>query len=200
MTVDKWRDKWRSPANKSLMRSFGMGVNSWTSGSVTSAISNAGDVVGYSWIAGDQFHHGFLWRDGKMIDLGTLGTDTCSAALALNSRGQLVGASQAAAGACGQFTTAFLWESGGPMVDLNALVPSDSDAHLVAGVAINEKGEIVAAGAPPGCPVLNSDPCHHAYALIPCDENHPDIEGCDYGLVDAPRSPQRVRKEPASRR
>jgi len=162
-------------------------------GSAASAINSAGDVVGYAFVAGpNQYHHGFLWRDGRMIDLGTLGNDTCSAALALNSHGQVVGASQAAAGACDPFTTAFLWENGGPMTDLNALVPFGSDVHLVAALAINERGEIVAAGAPPGCAVLNSDPCHHIYALIPCDEHHADIEGCDYGLIDAPRSLQRV--------
>ena len=69
------------------------------------------------------------------------------------------------------------------MVDLNSLVTPGSGAHLVAAEAINERGEIVAAGALPGCPVGNTDSCQHIYALIPCDDDHPGIEGCDYSLV-----------------
>jgi probable HAF family extracellular repeat protein len=152
-------------------------------GSYPEGINNAGEVAGFAVIPGSaQYHHGFLWRDGVMIDLGTLGDDICSVALALNSRGQVVGASQSAAGGCDPWTTAFLWENGGPMVDLNSLIPRRSGVHLGAAEAINERGEIVAAGAPPGCDMLN-EACQHIYGLIPCDEDHPGVDGCDYSLV-----------------
>ncbi len=75
------------------------------------------------------------------------------------------------------------------MVDLDALIPTLPGVHLVAAEAINQRGEIAAAGAPPGCDVLNADPCQHIYALIPCDEDHPNVIGCDYSLVaSAPAS------------
>jgi probable HAF family extracellular repeat protein len=161
-------------------------------GSYARGINNAGEIAGFSTLPGDQNHDAFLWRDGVMIDLGTLNRDPCSDALALNSKGQIVGASQSAAGQCGPWTTAFLWENGGPMVDLNSLVASGTGVHLVAAEAINDRGEIVVAGAPPGCPVGNSDPCQRVYALIPCDEDHRGIEGCDYDMVetDAPVTPR----------
>jgi probable HAF family extracellular repeat protein len=34
-------------------------------------MNNGGQVVGTSNLAGDATHHGFLWDDGKLIDLGT---------------------------------------------------------------------------------------------------------------------------------
>jgi len=70
------------------------------------------------------------------------------------------------------------------MVDLNLLVPPGSGVHLSAAEAINDRGEMVVAGAPPGCDVLN-EACQHIYALIPCDEEHPPSDSCDYRLVNA---------------
>ena len=39
-------------------------------------------------------------------------------------------------------------------------------------------------GSPLGCAPINAEACGHAYILIPCDENHPNLNGCDYGMVD----------------
>ena len=170
-------------------------------------INDAGEVTGLATLQGDQVNHGFLWRKGVMTDLGTLDGDPCSDALGVGSKGQVVGASQSAAGGCGEWTTAFLWEDPGPSVDLNSLVPSGSGVHLFAGFWTNEIGEIVAGGTPPSCD--NGDTCGHAYVLIPCDEHHPGVEGCDYGLVDPsaeayspvpPYAPRGARHSPQWRR
>jgi len=118
-----------------------------------------------------------------LTDLGTVDGDPCSDALAVSSNGQVVGASQSAAGGCGEWTTAFLWENGGPSVDLNLLGGSSgAGVHLFAGFWVNGRGEIVAGGTPPTCAFAET--CGHVYTLIPCDENHTDVEGCDYSEVD----------------
>ena len=152
-------------------------------GAFARGIDDAGEVTGLANLQGDQVNHGFLWRKGVMTDLGTLGGDPCSDALSVNSNGQVVGASQSEAGGCNEWTTAFLWENGGPSVDLNSLVMSASGAYLNVGFWTNASGEIVAGGIPAGCNYAHT--CGHTYLLIPCDDNHPGIEGCDYGLVDA---------------
>ena len=119
-------------------------------------------------------HHAFLWRKGVMTDLGTLGSDPCSGAVMMNSKGQIVGSTISI---CGDpETNAFLWENGGPMVALDTLIPANSGVHLFEGNNINERGEILASGLRnDGCGDRFS--CQRLYLLIPCNAN--DASGCE---------------------
>ena len=146
-------------------------------------LNDAGSVTGAATLPGDQVQHAFLWKNGVMTDLGTPAGDVCSQGGSVNSIGQVVGASQSAEDCGGRFTHAFLWENGGPSVDLNTLIPPDSPLQLTVASLITDRGEIIGGGNPLGC--MNNDACNHVYVLIPCDENHPVIEGCDYSLVEA---------------
>jgi hypothetical protein len=85
---------------------------------------------------------------------------------------------------------AFLWEGGGPIVDLNTLIPVGSSLQLTYAVGINDAGEIVGFGVPPGVPPEDYETQGHAYILIPCDGKHPGVAGCDYSLVDAATAAQ----------
>jgi probable HAF family extracellular repeat protein len=153
-------------------------------------INSEGAVVGLAQpenicTVGPGGGHAFLWRHGRLRDLGTTAGLGNSEADYINSRGQVVGYS---------FTCdlsafdAFLWENGS-IVDLNALVPANSGFFLWAAEFIADNGEIVALGLLP-----NGD--QHAVLLVPCDENHPGLEGCDYGMVD-PRKGTWVRPLPS---
>ena len=64
------------------------------------------------------------------------------------------------------------------MIDLNSFVPSSSGVQLTFALSINERGEIASLGVLP-----SGD--QHAFVLIPCDDDHSGIEGCDYSMVDA---------------
>jgi probable HAF family extracellular repeat protein len=138
-------------------------------------INDAGDIVGTATPLGDPFGRAFLWRNGVMTDLGTLGTDPDSEAYAVNLRGQVVGNT----GVFGVVDhRAFLWEDDGPMVDLNTLISPSPGLQLTHALFVNDRGEIAAEGN-----LSNGD--IHAFVLIPCDEDHPGVEGCDYAPVEA---------------
>jgi probable HAF family extracellular repeat protein len=115
-----------------------------------------------------------------MTDLGTLGNDPCGRAFSINLSGQVVGATNPCNG---EFTHAFLSENGGPLIDLQTLIPSGSGVTVLYATDINDRGEIVAFGV-----LSNGD--GHSVVLIPCDEQHHGIEGCDYSLVDATAATQ----------
>src|SRR5215211_5122081 len=71
-------------------------------------LNEAGQVVGTFVNAAGQ-SRAFLWDDGVLTDLGTLGGDS-SWAGGLNDAGQVVGYSRVAPGSTA--TDAFLWENG----------------------------------------------------------------------------------------
>jgi len=129
----------------------GTGIDLGTLGasSRATAISNSGRVVGWS-ETGDVFGddenpvvHAFVWYDGLMTDLGTLGGGE-GMALGVNETGQVVGkASLTAEGEDPLY--AFLWENG-QMTNLNDLLPAGSGWVLREATAINDLGQIVGYG------------------------------------------------------
>ena len=140
-------------------------------------INEAGEVVGTADIPsacpGGITLHAFLWRNGAIRDLGALPGKPNSRAQSINSKSQIVGLART----CDfNFPTAFLWENGS-IVNLNRLIPPGSEFHVYEASFIDDRGEIGAFGS-----LANGDT--HALLLIPCDEDHPGVEGCDYILVD----------------
>ena len=132
-------------------------------------LNDAGAVVGRADLPGSQRFGAFLWKNGVMTGLGTIGSDPCANARAINSQGQIVGSTSD----CAHPLRAFLWEQGGPMVDLNDLIRDSSGFRVLIAYNINERGEIAGTGVPAGCPRVDS--CGHVFLLIPCDEQHPGV-------------------------
>src|SRR5262249_7847583 len=125
-------------------------------------------------LPGDQTTHAFLWQNDTMTDLGTLPGDFSSGATGINENGLIVGNSCDVNGNC----RAFVWE-GGVMTDLNTLTTNGSELFLLdASGGTNSRDEVA------GRVLEESTGQIHAYRAIPCDGNHPGVEGCNYSLVD----------------
>jgi len=146
---------------------------------VANVINDAGEVAGAAAFPNQAFDAA-VWKNGVVTDLGFLEGDCGSEAWSINSTGQVGGVSVSCDG---NTWRAFLWENGS-MVDLNALVSSGPVLQLIYAVGINSRGEIAGTGVLPGVST-DQDTMSHAFVLIPCDENHPNIKGCDYSLVAA---------------
>jgi probable HAF family extracellular repeat protein len=132
------------------------------------SVNDAGEIVGKADFPGNQLHDAFLWKNGTMTDLGNLGKT--SNAHNINSSEQIVGAS--VINDAGELRP-FLWENGGPMVDLTTLVPPHPGVHLDGGDTwLNDRGEILVTGT-----LSNGDV--HAFLLTPCDDHHDDGGECD---------------------
>jgi probable HAF family extracellular repeat protein len=148
------------------------------------AINDAGEIVGYASVQGDQAIHGFLWKNGVKTALGTLDSDQCNFAFAINSKGQVLGGSLPTCTGDESTSRGTLSEDGGPMVDLNTLVPPGSALRLTLPLTINDRGEIAGVGVLP-----NGDA--HAFLLIPCQEG-------DGGCGDAAEGTTTTQSNPGS--
>lgn len=74
-----------------------------------------------------------------------------------------------------------MWENG-RLIDLNTFVPAGSSLQqLVGAFNINDRGEIVGLGVPPGVDPKDVFTLGHVFALIPCADKHGDTEGCEEG-------------------
>jgi len=99
-------------------------------------VNDAGQVVGFSYLAGNPSPRAFLYENGLMRDLGDFGGAIASAS-AINQAGQIVGTADDAGGVA----HAFLYENG-RMIDLGTLYPG----RATAATAINDSGMIVGVG------------------------------------------------------
>lgn len=106
---------------------------------IPSAINASGQVVGRAPFPGSIYWHPFLWSEGQMTDLGTLGGIE-NEALGINASGQVVGVSDRWA----VTSRAFLW-SNGQMTDLGTLGGPTSTAR-----GINDAGQVVGEAEPSG--------------------------------------------------
>jgi probable HAF family extracellular repeat protein len=136
--------------------------------SLPTGLTEDGHISGVATTTNDELLHAVLWRNRKINDLGTVPGDACSWAWGLNAKDQVVGISLPAP--CDRSVAhAFLWDRGS-MVDLNTLIPTDSGLQLVYAEAINNAGEIVGIGVPPGVSPKDVEALGHAYVLIPEDD------------------------------
>lgn len=133
-------------------------------------INDAGMIVGSADLPAPDIHDAVVWKEGKILDLGTVDGDPCSRGRGLNARGQVVGGSSD----CHNFLHAFVWEEGGPMLDLNALIAPGSGWQLTNAFNINDRGEILAKAAAVGFTPNDDEDLGHLVLLVPCDGEEED--------------------------
>lgn len=101
------------------------------------AINDRGAVVGWMWDPTDGSERSFVWQDGALTMLGSLGGNTAKGT-AINSTGQVAGAGNVRPGG---LTHPFIWRDG-TMIDLG---------HAWTGATeINDRGQVLLSDADRG--------------------------------------------------
>jgi probable HAF family extracellular repeat protein len=158
---------------------------------VPNAMNENGEAVGFATLPGDAIFQPVLWKHvGSLVGLLPRGSVQCGFATSINAKTQVVGTFSD----CGATGHVFLWEDGS-MADLNDLIQPNSPLLLEFTETINNRGEIAGQA-------FDASGNQHAFLAIPCDNAHPNVEGCDYSLVDATTvaevPPRQVKQLPAA--
>ena len=106
-----------------------MAVNDATT--IARAMNDKGQIVGQS-VTNKGYTHAFLWENGKMIDLGTLGGKT-SRAMGINNKGQVVGGTEDTKGSY----RPFIWDKVQGMRELGKGLDEGN------AISINDKGQVI---------------------------------------------------------
>jgi len=125
-------------------------------------VNEAGQVAGFSYtssipnpITGVPPQHPFLWENGKMLDLGTIGGTQLTDLPGLNERGQVIGEMTLADE---QRTHPFFWD-GKKLIDLGTFGGDHANAN-----SLNNKGEVVGQSSyAASCPNPEAGQITHAY-------------------------------------
>jgi probable HAF family extracellular repeat protein len=127
----------------------------------------------------EHIYHAFVWGNGTMTDLGTLGGNF-SAGNAINRSGEVAGSAQTKAGA----TDAFLW-NGSKMIDLTTTALSGLSSATVAW--INDSGQIAGTDAAGSTglsqPFLDSNG-KITQLPLPSFASASPATGCDAGMIN----------------
>lgn len=110
-------------------------------------INNLGHIVGVSDLNNTSSnHHAVLWKNGQMVDLGTIGNvHDYSHAVAINDLGQIIGDYDSQED-YRSVINHFIWENG-VMKDINSLIVDNRKIVIGSFGGINNKGEISAYGS-----------------------------------------------------
>jgi probable HAF family extracellular repeat protein len=151
-----------------------MALGVWVYGqpaNIPTGINDRGEIVGYSDAVTSFVYHAFLYRDGLMVDLGTLPGALGSVAWAINNRGQAVGEAELTVTSRGVVTSHGVLFERGKIVDLGTFPDGDNSVAM----GINDYGQVVgSAGTASGVHAVLWHPVEDGYRREGDDKCHDD--------------------------